>query len=395
MASGGQVVPERKTYALFSVQYPPHIGGIETFTSSLAHELAVRGHDVTVVTNDTTNHGAGISVENNVQVIRFPCRSLISGRLPLTCHNREFHELDTYLRSRVWDGMLINARFYPHSLYGMKLARTMGLTPVVLDHGSASLSFSNPLIDPPTRLFEKSITSYGKHRYHPDYYGISAKSVEWLKHFAINACGVIGNSIDAVSYRQCASTRDFRAELHAEQKFLVAFVGRFIPEKGISALIEASQNPDLRKRGVVFVLAGDGPLADDVDSAQSETLQCLGRLRSQDVSNLLQHADALCLPSRSEGFSTTLLEASACGCPSIVTDVGGAHELIPDKDHGTIIPSMSSDDICIALCALIDNPQLRMRQARACRELVETEYSWAHTAHRLERAFIRASKERI
>lgn len=373
--------------AIFSAQYPPHMGGIENFTQNLARALGNRGHAVTVVTNDTNSIGAGWDREDNFDVLRLPCVPLVDGRLPLPKPSAVRRELLKELDAREFDGVLVNARFYPHSLLGMKIARARGLAPLVLDHGSAYLSFSNPLLDPCVRIYEHVMTALGK-RYKPRYFGISHKSVEWLRTFGIEAEGVISNSIDAAEFRECASRRDFRAELELDKDdFLVAFVGRLIPEKGISAIIEASRTSELSNRHVVFALAGDGPLADEVKAAEGPNLCWMGRLGKDDVSALLQQSDALCLPSRSEGFSTTLLEAGACGCPAVVTDIGGARELIPDEHYGTIIKSMAASSIIAAIVHLADNPLLLMEQRRDYQSLVEKNYSWNSTAESVENLF--------
>lgn len=373
--------------AIFSAQYPPHMGGIENFTQNLARALGNRGHAVTVVTNDTNSIGAGWACEDGFDVLRLPCVPLVDGRLPLPKPSTVRRELLKELSAREFDGVLVNARFYPHSLLGMKIARARGLAPLVLDHGSAYLSFSNPLLDPCVRIYEHVMTTLGK-RYKPRYFGISHKSVEWLRTFGIEAEGVISNSIDAAEFRECASRRDFRAELELDKDdFLVAFVGRLIPEKGISSIIEASRNCELISRRVVFALAGDGPLADEVKAAEGPNLRWVGRLGKNDVSALLQQSDALCLPSRSEGFSTTLLEAGACGCPAVVTDIGGARELIPDEHYGTIIKSMATSSIIAAIVHLADDSLLLMEQRRDCQSLVEKNYPWNSTAESVENLF--------
>lgn len=373
-----------KNLAVFSAQYPPHMGGIENFTRNLARALANRGNAVTVVTNDTNSIGTGWDREDNFDVLRLPCVPLVDGRLPLPKPSAMRRELLKELDAHEFDGVLVNARFYPHSLLGMKIARAKGLAPLVLDHGSAYLSFSNPVLDPCVRAYEHAMTALGK-RYKPRYLGISRKSVEWLRAFGIGAEGVISNSIDAAEFRECASERDFRAELELDEgDFLVAFVGRFIPEKGISAIIEASRTSELLNRRVVFALAGDGPLADEVKAAEGLSLRWMGRLGKDDVSALLQQSDALCLPSRSEGFSTTLLEAGACGCPAVVTDIGGARELIPDEHYGTIIDSMDAAHITSAFVKLADNRELLSEQSENCMNFVEKKYSWDVTARTVE-----------
>ena len=388
---GGGVMAHEKTYAIFSAQYPPHMGGIETFTQSISRTLADLGNKVLVVTNDTEGLGAGITYEEGVEVVRLPCFPLISGRFPLAKHSSSYRALLKDLNERHLDGVLINARFYFHSLLGMRIARRHGLRPVVLDHGSAWLSFSNHILDPIVRLYERLLTAIGKAKYDPAYYGISKKSSEWLKTFGIESRGEITNSIDAAQFRALSSGRDFRDELDLGNAFLVAFVGRLIPEKGVSALIEASKSDELKQRNVVFLLAGDGSLAGAVDAAQGERLRWLGRLDRPDISALLQQADVLCLPTRSEGFSTTLLEASACGCPSIVTDVGGARELIPSGEFGFIIESRDSSALIKSVEQIADNLELRKTQSTNCRLLCENGYSWRESAKLAVESLERAS----
>ena len=377
----------RSRYVLFSALYPPHMGGIENFTYSLAHALVDRGNEVLVVTNDTNGLGAGITDEDGVGVLRLPCFPFFAGRFPVPKINAVSHKLWKGIECQQFDGVLVNARFYIHSLDGIRFAKSLGITPVVLDHGSAFLSFSNQAIDPLVRTYERLITTLGKW-FHPDYYGVSSKSVEWLRSFGIAAKGVIPNSIDAKSFREKASGRDFRKELGVgAESFLVCFVGRLIPEKGVKAILEASRSHRLVEAGVVFVLAGDGALSKEVDDAQGESLRWVGRLSSTDISALLQQSDLLCLPTRSEGFATTLLEASACGCPSVVTDVGGARELFPNEHFGTIIDSMDSDAVEQAIYSLVKNPDKLAEQSCLCRRMVENESSWDITASLVEKVF--------
>ena len=136
-----RVTATEKNYAIFSTQYPPHMGGVEVFTQSLARELSARGNHVTVVANDTEDVGAGKTDEGGVEVFRMPCWPLGNGRMSLPKQNSATRALRRELFSRKWDGVLVNTRFYLHSLLGMKLAMDSRLVPVVLDHGSAHLSF--------------------------------------------------------------------------------------------------------------------------------------------------------------------------------------------------------------------------------------------------------------
>ena len=360
---------------------------------ALSHALISRGNEVLIVAPDSQGIGNGFSVEDGLEILRLPCLGPMDGRLPIPLKNATYRFLLRQAALRKWDGVLVNTRLFPHCIEGLKLAKKQSIRAVVLDHGSAYLSFGVPCLDWFVRRYEDAITWRVK-SYDPLFYGVSKKSSEWLEHFGISSRGVLSNSIDAGAYRANSSGRDFRAELGiASDQVLVAFVGRLIPEKGIIPLIKASCSDEMRRRGVVFVLAGDGPLFPDVEKASRDGLQWVGRIDASDVAALLLQADIHCLPTRSEGFSTVLLEASACGTPSVVTDVGGARELLPDSSYGIIIPSMDAQDIVAAIARLCDDRELLSRESDNCRMLVERSYSWDATAAAVEKAILAASKK--
>lgn len=365
---------------MFSALCYPSMGGVERFTDSLAAELVRQGHEVVVVTNDT--HGVGLHEisSSGVEFFRLPCRNLLGGRYPVPVCNADYRAVVNMLYERSFDGVLVNTRFYLHSLLGVRVAKRHGLRAVVLDHGSAYLTLGSSLVDFLIARYEDAITAHLR-RQPVDFYGISQKSVEWLEHFGIQARGVISNSIDAKAYRGRSSGRSFRSELGIGDDLMVAFTGRLIPEKGIAVLIDMMRM--LESRGVQLVVAGDGPLRDLIEHANLQKIHLAGRLSAPDVAALLIESDLFCLPTRSEGFSTSLLEASACGTPSLVTDVGGARELLPDESYGFIVPEASAASFAGALKRIIStNIDLQALGAH-CYHRVESTCSWSSTVERL------------
>ena len=84
-----------------------------------------------------------------------------------------------------------------------------------------------------------------------------------------------------------------------------------------------------------------------------------------DVAQLLPHFDIFALPSQAEGISNTLLEAMACGCAPVATDVGGNPELVEAGVNGLLVPSQDSAALAGALASLVGEPALRQRFAEA------------------------------
>lgn len=343
-----------------------------------------------VVTTNLFDSPSDEIESDEVRVIRLPSHRLMNGRLPIPKKNAEYKALLAELKQLPVSGVLVNTRFYGHSLEGMKFARDLGIRPIVLDHGTAYLTIGNGAADIAIRAYEHLVTARGK-KYHPRYFGVSQASCAWLRTFSIEAEGVLSNSIDARAYREASSGRDLLEEvgLPREAKS-VAFVGRFSPEKGIKQLCEAARS--LEDEGIVFLAAGSGTLLDEIRSCAPSNLFCLGALATADVSALLQQSSVFCLPSRSEGFCTALLEAGACGCIPVITHVGGTDELIPSKDYGTILPSADPDTIVAALRDVFERLSSGEMSGSSLARLVEEQYSWDSAAANIERVFEEPSK---
>ncbi len=378
-----------KHFYIYSANYLPNIGGVEKYTYFLAKQLKAMGHEATIVTNNVFSLALFEELENGVKIYRLPCHPLIGGRFPAPKKGKEFNKLFDEITSSPTDYIVINTRFYPHTFLGVQHAEKAGVRPIVIDHGSAYLTFGNPAIDVAVKAYEHAVTAKLK-RHSIDFYGVSGASVEWLKTFGIKGLGVINNSIDADEYLAQASERNFKTELAGSECFLVSFTGRLIPEKGVRNLLEAAKllknDPQIQ-----FALAGDGPLKEELEDNNPGNMHLLGRLEAADIASLLKQSDCFCLPTRSEGFSTSLLEAAACYTTPVITNVGGVPEMIPTPEYGVILKSQKPEEIAEAIRSLKANPAHNAQLASNIGQRVRKEFSWAATANKIIAACERAN----
>ena len=387
---------------LFSALYRPSMGGVETYTESLARALYEMGAEVTVATCNT--HGlAAREREDGVNVVRFPCKPLLGGRFPLVKNDEEAKRLWKHLEDEHFDYVIANTRFYTLTERALDFAARTGVVPLLIEHGSAHLTMGSALLDPVVQAVEHAFTKRDLH-YPFRAYAVSRKASAWLGHFGIESAGELPNSIDADAYAARASARDFRAELGIPtDALMVAFAGRLVPEKGVVELAQATaaiaehpgedERPEEGGRAVHLVIAGTGPKQGDIERIGRGAVHLVGRLERQDLAALLSQADVMALPSRSEGFATTLLEAAACATPAIITPVGGTDELVSDERFGTIIPDARTETVEAALREAARNPQILAEQGENVARRVRAEYSWRRTAERALAACRKANEK--
>jgi glycosyltransferase involved in cell wall biosynthesis len=141
---------------------------------------------------------------------------------------------------------------------------------------------------------------------------------------------------------------------------ILATVGALIPRKGQALVIEAlSYLPD----DTLLLLVGRGedePTLRSLASARgvADRVHFLGSLDHDLVPLVLSAADAMVLPSASEGLANAWVEALACGTPLVITDAGGAREIVTASEAGRIV---ARDPLAIAdgVRELLEDPPLR------------------------------------
>jgi glycosyltransferase involved in cell wall biosynthesis len=153
----------------------------------------------------------------------------------------------------------------------------------------------------------------------------------------------------------------------------VLYAGRLSAEKGVRELVAAT-------RGLPLVVAGDGPLRDEVPGA-------LGMVPHDELLRLYEEAAVVACPSRREGFGVACLEAMAAGRPVVASSVGGLRDLVVDGETGLLVPPGDVAALRAAIEQLLGDAGLRERLGRAARERVLAEFTWKRYAEHIQRAY--------
>jgi len=165
-------------------------------------------------------------------------------------------------------------------------------------------------------------------------------------------------------------------------KKLVLCVARLIPEKGVVELVEAAHLMAKARGDVVFLLAGTGPLLEDLRArVRALGIELSFRVLGwrNDIHELMKSADILALPSYyMEGLPVSILEAMACGKPVVSTHHKGCEDAVVDGETGYLVPVRTVEPLARRLGALLDDATLRARMGQAGRRRVEQVYELDH-----------------
>jgi glycosyltransferase involved in cell wall biosynthesis len=210
---------------------------------------------------------------------------------------------------------------------------------------------------------------------------LSSRSYAYLTSHGFRAEHIvhIPNGIDTEKYRP---DLDRRPDPNRAERNILC-VARLQYPKGIDVLLHAwgrmmhapsewrvNLKPKLR-------LIGEGPLRPQLERIAQElriqdSVEFLGLRR--DVTDLLQQSWGFVMPSRWEGMPNALLEAMACGLPSVATRVSGSEDIVLNEINGLLVEPEQPAELAQALRRIIEDADLAQRLGREGRKTVTNEY---------------------
>ncbi len=136
-------------------------------------------------------------------------------------------------------------------------------------------------------------------------------------------------TVTGTGYRQDLFCRSFCAK---EELATIIYAGKLSRAKGVPWLLKAFT--ELEEESVLWLAGGgDGPEAEAVRAVAStnDRIHLLGELSQMELAARFQRAHIMVLPSFYEGLPLVLLEALACDCRIVVTDLPGIRELVSEE----------------------------------------------------------------
>ena len=368
-----------QTIAIFSGYYLPHLGGVERYTYNLAKKLKNMGYKIIIVTSRYDENLKEIEDTEYAKIFRLPTYKIVSSRYPINKQNKRCKELLEMVKQENVNSAIIQTRFWTTSYIASKFISKNNIPACLIEHGSTHFTVNNKILDFFGEKYEHILTNSIKKRV-KDYYGVSKKCTEWLKHFNIEAKGVFYNSVNS-------------EEIEEYSKFIkkdtgkinITYTGRMIEEKGVLRLIDAFKNLNEKYDNLELSLAGEGPILEKIiqENKDIKNIHILGKISHDEVMKLLGRTNIFVNPSHfSEGLPTTILEAGLMECAVVATPMGGTTEIISDDSLGYIC-GFETQEIQEKIEKLINEPEIVKDMSIKIKQKVKEQFSWDITAKKI------------
>lgn len=358
-------------------EFPPHCGGIGYYVYNLSKNLAERGYKITVLTRGNWNQKCIIENLGNITIYRtrfipfYPFHiELYSKFLERTFKNLEeefdivhFHNpLVPFINTKV-PTLLTEHGTVKAPIDNME---ELGI------HSYLNKLFAKKFIDLDINII-KNVNNLT---------AVSKSCAEDINNFynLKKEIEIVYNGVD---------TEFFRPKMKTKIDPYVLYTGRLYAGKGLLDLIKSAKFVCNELPDIKFVLAGDGPLKKQlIKEINKLNLQnnflLTGFLSREKILETYQNANVYVLPSHSEGFPTTLLEAMSCGIASISSDIGGCSELIENFKNGVLVPPKNPKILANAIIKLLNNDKLRFELGDTARNDIVENYDWKSITNKFD-----------
>jgi len=207
--------------------------------------------------------------------------------------------------------------------------------------------------------------------------------------FVRNKIKVIQNGTRIYDFLKKAEARNALIALHpslsasdATQDMWVGSVAELHPVKGLSYAIEAIRELVKKYPALRYLIMSDGQLrttleAQIVKLGLEQNVFLLGYVR--EAPRYEKAFDLFVLPSLSEAFGISILEAGLAGVPTIATCVGGIPEIITHDETGLLVPAKNTLALASAIDSLLQDNELRTRLGTALERHVRNKFTLEQT----------------
>lgn len=340
----------------------PKFGGLEKFTLELAKNLSSQSDSMLVIFDKEPDCNEYINQLTNLENISYK----VIPTYPVLGFVRQFRKtvkeyspdiIHTNFSRAVYFGSLIG------KLHGVKIIHTMHCLPE---------------FKPKKHLFANKLKSVLSNRL----LTVSNKIKEMMhSEGGLSKAETFYLGIEPFEYDRNECRKKYFPDIPDNQT-IIACVAFHDPIKGIDIFLEIISilRNELKKDKFKVALIGKGGQSEysryihqfGHDLELDEYLLWMG-IQNQ-VPEILTACDIYAQPSRTEGISLAIMEASMAGLPTVAFDLGGMPEIARRGENGILIEPYDKEAFASSLAKLIDDPELRREMGEKAKTIASNEF---------------------
>lgn len=368
--------------------FPPQVGGIQSYHSHLAASLTALGRRVHVIaTQQPGSHEYDAACPYTVTRVPAGRGKLAMARAMTAAGRKVLAELPTPVRG------VIATKWSPESWAALSLSRFSGAPWGVFGHDR---EFILTGLNPVKWLAQRSWLRRADLCFAISHYAAANFRRRGVHPERIR---MVGSGVDTEAYHPDPDrARELRTELGLGDAPVLLTVSRLVAKKGHETVLRALPAVQQAVGRVRYVIAGEGPDRNRFETLVSELrltalVTFVGRVPDTDLNGYYTLASALVMPSEDvvgepvEGFGLTYAEAGCCGTPAIGTWVGGIPEAIDHGVTGWLVPPRDPRALAKAIVRLLQDTEMAVRMGRMAQERARSVYRWDLVARRVDTAF--------
>jgi glycosyltransferase involved in cell wall biosynthesis len=367
--------------------YRPHISGLTIYVERLSRALAVRGHQVTVL---TAQYDRSLPLRENlhgVEVVRVPVLMRVSKGVIMPA-------IGLYASRLVPAHAVVNVHLPQLDAMGISLRGWLLRRPVVA-------TYHSDLYLPPSLIngLAQNVSDLANHvtarfagvlvAYTDDF----ARHSRYLSRYP-NKVRVIAPPVE-MPEPSPEAVNAFRARYHLNGRGpVIGLAARLAAEKGVEFLLEALPQIVQRFPGAHVLHAGPREAIGESEylrrlnpliEQQRERYTFLGALNLDEMAVFFRNCDVHILPSvnNTETFGMVQVEAALCGTPSVASALPGVRAVSQMTGMGLTVPTRDSRALAEAVCEVLEHREKFVRP----RAPIAEQFSPLTTAKRYEELF--------
>ncbi len=376
--------------------FPLQGSGSGIYTMNIAKELVNQGHEVFVVdidnqvdTNDYNFERYTIMCDKSKNPeaklsFNFPCFTT-HPRSSLTYYDLNEEQIQEYINVYMQTIRAVISDFKPDVIHAQHLwlapyvASKTNIPYVITAHGTDLMGFKKD-----ERYRKYALEASQKAAFVIAISKQVYQETQELYHIPNEKLILNPNGFDETVFNiKPVKREDALRELDLPQNSekIVSFVGKLTDFKGVDILIKAAKIVTEKIPEVIFALAGNGQLRDDLEKLAKDlglnNIYFLGHKNQNQVATLYNLAEVSVVPSRIEPFGLVALEAMACGTPVVATNAGGLPDFV-NKKVGALVEMNNPEELASALISEISQ-QTKLTKGKFANKYTLENFSWSKT----------------